>query len=66
MTAVRTPKEIADRTREFRHLTVAHPTLMAAKDALMSAIHEAPPGSIVMVFGPTGVGWSPAGQDGNA
>ena len=56
MTTVRTPKEIADRTREFRHLTVAHPTLMAAKDALMSAIHEAPPGSIVMVFGPTGVG----------
>jgi energy-coupling factor transporter ATP-binding protein EcfA2 len=56
MTTARTPKEIADRTREFRHLTVAHPMLMATKDALMSAIHEAPPGSIVMVFGPTGVG----------
>lgn len=56
MTTTRTPKEIADRTRDFRHLTVAHPTLIAAKDALMSAIHEAPSGSIVMVFGPTGVG----------
>lgn len=56
MTTAHTPKEIADHTREFRHLTVAHPMLIAAKDALMSAIHDAPPGSIVMVFGPTGVG----------
>ena len=51
-----TPQQIADRTREFRRLTVAHPMLLAAKDLLMAAITEAPAGSIVMVYGPTGVG----------
>jgi energy-coupling factor transporter ATP-binding protein EcfA2 len=53
-----TPQQIADRTREFRILTVAHPVLLAAKDSLMAAINEAPAGSIVMVYGPTGVGKS--------
>jgi hypothetical protein len=38
MTTAPTPQEIADRTREFRHLTVAHPMLLAAKDSIMSAI----------------------------
>ncbi len=51
-----TPQQIAERIHEFRLLTVAHPMLLAAKDSLVAAINEAPPGSIVMVFGPTGVG----------
>src|ERR1051326_9209801 len=51
-----TPQQIAERVREFRLLTVAHPVLLAAKDQLVAAINEAPAGSIVMVFGPTGVG----------
>lgn len=51
-----TPHQIAERVREFRLLTVAHPVLLAAKDQLIAAINEAPTGSIVMVFGPTGVG----------
>jgi energy-coupling factor transporter ATP-binding protein EcfA2 len=51
-----TSEEIADRLREFRRLTVAHPLLLAAKDLLITGINEAPTGSIMMVFGPTGVG----------
>lgn len=50
------PQQIADRVQEFRLLTVAHPLLLAVKDLLAAAINEAPAGSIVMVFGPTGVG----------
>ena len=50
------PEPIAERIRAFRLLTVAHPLLLAARDQLMAAINEAPAGSIVMVFGPTGVG----------
>ena len=50
------PQQIADRVREFRRLTVAHPLLLAAKDLLVAGINQAPAGSIVMVFGPTGVG----------
>src|SRR5271157_3361578 len=50
------PQQIADRVQEFRRLTVAHPLLLAAKDMLVAGINEAPPGSIMMVFGPTGVG----------
>jgi energy-coupling factor transporter ATP-binding protein EcfA2 len=56
MKSIPTPQEIADRVRDFRLLTVAHPLLLATKDLLMAAINEAPAGSIVMVFGPTGVG----------
>lgn len=51
-----TSEEIADRVQKFRLLTVAHPLLSMAKDLLVAAINEAPSGSIVMVFGPTGVG----------
>src|SRR5579871_5813054 len=51
-----TPKQIAERVRQFRLQTVAHPVLLAVKDQLVAAINEAPAGSIVMVFGPTGVG----------
>jgi energy-coupling factor transporter ATP-binding protein EcfA2 len=51
-----TSEEIAGRIQKFRLLTVAHPMLSTAKDLLVAAINEAPPGTIVMVFGPTGVG----------
>lgn len=44
------------RLAEFQALTVAHPRLVAAKDELITAIRESEPNSIVMVFGPTGVG----------
>src|SRR5580692_3062054 len=40
----------------FQAFTVAHPYLVAAKDSLIAAIRESEPNSIVMVFGPTGVG----------
>jgi len=39
-----------------RHLIVEQTLLPAAKDLLVTAINEAPAGSIVMVLGPTGVG----------
>lgn len=51
-----TSEEIAERVQKFRLLTVAHPLLSTAKDLLEAAINEAPSSSIVMVFGPTGVG----------
>jgi flagellar biosynthesis GTPase FlhF len=44
------------RLAEFQAFTVAHPRLVAAKDELITAIRESGPNSIVMVFGPTGVG----------
>ena len=44
------------RLAEFQTFTVAHPRLVAAKDELITAIRESEPNSIVMVFGPTGVG----------
>ena len=44
------------RLQEFRECTLAHPQLVEAKDQLMAAIQESPPNSLVMVFGPTGVG----------
>jgi energy-coupling factor transporter ATP-binding protein EcfA2 len=51
-----TSEEIAGRIEKFRLLTVAHPMLSTAKDLLVSAINEAPSGTIVMVVGPTGAG----------
>lgn len=41
---------------QFRALTIAHPHLVKAKEALITAIRESEPNSILMVFGPTGVG----------
>src|SRR5213593_786009 len=41
---------------QFQAFTIAHPHLVAAKDSLIAAIRESEPNSIVMVFGPTGVG----------
>ena len=40
----------------FLAFTVAHPKLVAAKDAVMAAIEYGEPNSIVMLYGPTGVG----------
>lgn len=45
-----------ERLGQFQAFTVAHPRLVAAKDELITAIRESEPNSIVMVFGPTGVG----------
>jgi energy-coupling factor transporter ATP-binding protein EcfA2 len=42
--------------RYFQDFTMAHPHLQEAKDALLTAIEDADPGSLVFVFGPTGVG----------
>ena len=46
----------ADKLAQFQAFTVAHPNLVAAKNALLTAIRELEPNSIVLVFGPTGVG----------
>ncbi len=48
--------ENESRLNHFRAYTVAHPRLVKAKDALMSAIRGAEPNSLIFVFGPTGVG----------
>jgi energy-coupling factor transporter ATP-binding protein EcfA2 len=40
----------------FRAYTMAHPCLVEARDALVNAIHEVPPNSLILVLGPTGVG----------
>jgi len=40
----------------FRSFTMAHPMLVRARDELVDAIDGAAPGSLVFVFGPTGVG----------
>ena len=40
----------------FRTFTMAHPMLVRARDELVDAIDGAAPGSLVFVFGPTGVG----------
>ena len=40
----------------FRAYTMAHPRLLAARETLLSAIHEMAPNSLILVMGPTGVG----------
>src|SRR6266699_100547 len=40
----------------FRSYTVAHPRLVEARDQLMKAIRDSEPNTLVLVFGPTGVG----------
>jgi energy-coupling factor transporter ATP-binding protein EcfA2 len=47
---------LESRLAYFQSFTVAHPHLVAAKDALIAGIRQSAPNSIVMVFGPTGVG----------
>jgi energy-coupling factor transporter ATP-binding protein EcfA2 len=44
------------RLEYFRDYTIAHPRLVAARDALVGAIHERAPNSLILVLGPTGVG----------
>lgn len=46
----------AERLKYFQGFTMAHPRLQEAKDVLMTAVEDAAPGSLVFVFGPTGVG----------
>lgn len=55
-TASTTATTWVKRLEQFQAFTVAHPHLMAAKDELLQAIRQSEPNSIVMVFGPTGVG----------
>jgi hypothetical protein len=52
----RKPEDSESRLERFRKFTVAHPRLVKAKDALVSAIRGAEPNSLIFVFGPTGVG----------
>jgi AAA domain len=49
-------QSIAERNRYFRSYTVAHPNLKLANEDLAAAIREAIPGSLIFVFGPSGVG----------
>lgn len=44
------------RIQYFRAFTMAHPCLVAAREALLNAIHEVPPNSLILVLGPSGVG----------
>lgn len=44
------------RLQEFQDFTLAHPQLVEVKDKLMAAIQDSPSNSLVLVFGPTGVG----------
>jgi energy-coupling factor transporter ATP-binding protein EcfA2 len=44
------------RVQCFRDFAVAHPLLVETKDRLVRAINESSPNSLIIVFGPTGVG----------
>jgi len=44
------------RLEYFRAYTMAHPRLLAAREALLDAIHGRAPNSLIFVLGPTGVG----------
>lgn len=55
------PRDLLDqpwtaRIQYFRTYTMAHPCLVSAHQALVNAIHEVPPNSLILVLGPTGVG----------
>lgn len=47
---------LPQRIERFRCFTMAHPRLLQAKDELVGAIEGSPPGSLILVLGPTGVG----------
>ncbi len=49
-------ESLPSRLQYFRTLTVAHPHLVQANEKLLEAILESPPNSVVLVYGPTGVG----------
>lgn len=44
------------RLEYFRGYTMAHPRLIAVRNALLSAIHDREPNSLILVLGPSGVG----------
>ncbi len=46
----------AEKLGRFRDFTLAHPRLSELKENLLAAIRESPSNTLVMVFGPTGVG----------
>lgn len=52
----RATQDGSEQLARFQAFTVAHPRLLAAKESLMTALRESEPNSIIMVFGPTGVG----------
>ena len=50
-------KSIKDRVSYYRYeVTVEHPSLIKARDELLWAILDSSPGSIILLYGPTGVG----------
>jgi predicted AAA+ superfamily ATPase len=44
------------RLEYFRGYTMAHPRLIAVRDALLAAIQDREPNSLILVLGPSGVG----------
>ena len=44
------------RLDHFRAYTVGHPWLLAAREELMAAVRESEPNSVILVYGPPGVG----------
>lgn len=44
------------RLEYFKRYTMAHPRLVEAREALLGAIYESAPNSLILVLGPTGVG----------
>jgi DNA polymerase III delta prime subunit len=44
------------RLNHFRAYTVGHPWLLAAREELMAAVRESEPNSVILVYGPPGVG----------
>jgi energy-coupling factor transporter ATP-binding protein EcfA2 len=46
----------SERLQYFKGFTMAHPRLVAMKDRLLTAIRDAGPGTLIFVYGPTGVG----------
>jgi energy-coupling factor transporter ATP-binding protein EcfA2 len=45
-----------EKLRRFRDFTLAHPRLSELKEKVLAAIHDSAPNTLVLVFGPTGVG----------
>ena len=52
------PQQVPEYIEAFRSFTMAHPRLRQAKEDLLDAIESSPPGSLILVVGPTGVGKS--------
>jgi GTPase SAR1 family protein len=56
MPATSSGQSTVSELERFRSFTMAHPHLMAAKEALLEAIESSCPGSLILVLGPPGVG----------